>query len=57
MVKVGEPKLAPSLAPPTSFNMDDMRCFHHFLTVAYPHLPLGNESVWVQDIPVFAQQV
>lgn len=37
--------------------MDDMRCFHHFLTVAYPHLPLGNDSVWVQDIPVFAQQV
>lgn len=52
-----EPKLPATLSPPTSFSMDDMRCFHHFLTVAYPHLPLGNDSVWVQDIPIFAQQV
>lgn len=56
-VKPGEQRLAPTLSPPTSFSMDDMRCFHHFLTVAYPHLPLGNDSVWVQEIPVIAQQV
>lgn len=57
MVKHGEPALPPTLSAPTSFSMDDMRCFHHFLTVAYPHLPLGNDSVWIHDIPVFAQQV
>ncbi|KAF7511716.1 hypothetical protein GJ744_003879 [Endocarpon pusillum] len=56
VVRQDEPKLPATLSPPTSFNMDDMRCFHHFLTVAYPHLPLGNDSVWVQDIPIFAQQ-
>ncbi|ERF75260.1 hypothetical protein EPUS_00052 [Endocarpon pusillum Z07020] len=56
VVRHDEPKLPATLSPPTSFNMDDMRCFHHFLTVAYPHLPLGNDSVWVQDIPIFAQQ-
>lgn len=37
--------------------MDDMRFFHHYMTAAYPHLPLGNESVWLQQIPVFAHQV
>jgi hypothetical protein len=57
VAKSVEPTLAAALAPPMSFSMDDMRCFHHFLTVAYPNLPLGNDSVWVQDIPVFAQQV
>ena len=57
VVRHDEPRLPATLSTPTSFNMDDMRCFHHFLTVAYPHLPLGNDSVWVQDIPIFAQQV
>ncbi|KAL9107497.1 MAG: hypothetical protein Q9227_007599 [Pyrenula ochraceoflavens] len=41
---------------PTLFSLTDMRLFHHFLTVAYPHLPLGNESVWLNDIPLFAHQ-
>jgi hypothetical protein len=36
--------------------MTDMRFFHHFLTMAYPHLPLGNETVWVNEIPKFAQE-
>ena len=39
-----------------SFTMTDMRLFHHFLTMAYPHLPLGNEKVWVNEIPKFAQE-
>ena len=38
------------------FTMTDMRLFHHFLTMAYPHLPLGNEKVWVNEIPKFAQK-
>jgi hypothetical protein len=57
VVKRDEPRLGRSPSPPTSFSMGDMQCFHHFLTVAFPNLPLGNDSVWVQDIPVFAQQV
>lgn len=36
--------------------MTDMLFFHHFLTLAYPHLPLGNDDVWLRDIPQFAQQ-
>ncbi|KAL9620150.1 MAG: hypothetical protein Q9160_005265 [Pyrenula sp. 1 TL-2023] len=43
-------------ATPTLFSLTDMRLFHHFITVAYPHLPLGNESVWLNDIPLFAHQ-
>jgi Fungal Zn(2)-Cys(6) binuclear cluster domain/Fungal specific transcription factor domain len=46
-----------SLSPTTdTFTMTDMRFFHHFLTMAYPHLPLGNEAVWVNEIPKFAQE-
>jgi hypothetical protein len=57
VVRSDEPQLAPTLSPPTSFTMDDMRFYHQFLTVAYPHLPLGNDSVWLQEIPIIAQQV
>jgi hypothetical protein len=35
--------------------MLDMRFFHHFLTTAYPHLPIGNDHVWVNEIPQFAE--
>lgn len=33
-----------------------MRFFHHFLTIAYPHLPVDNDHVWVNEIPQFAEQ-
>lgn len=36
--------------------MNDMQFFHHFLTISFPHLPLGNDDVWVRDIPQFAQE-
>lgn len=36
--------------------MLDMRFFHHFLTIAYPHLPVGNDPVWVHEIPQFAEK-
>jgi hypothetical protein len=39
------------------FSLTDLKFFHHFLVVAHPHLPLGNEEVWVQKIPLFAQEV
>ena len=42
---------------PTVFTASDMRLFHHFIISAYPHLPLGNESVWVRDIPSFSHSV
>jgi Fungal specific transcription factor domain/Fungal Zn(2)-Cys(6) binuclear cluster domain len=43
-----------SLHVANNFTLADMRLFHHFLTVAYPHLPVGNESVWVEEVPKFA---
>lgn len=49
------PSSAPSF-PEATFSMLDMRFFHHFLTIAYPHLPLDNDHVWVNDIPQFAEQ-
>jgi hypothetical protein len=42
---------------PTIFNASDMRLFHHFIIYAYPHLPLGNESVWPRDIASFSHSV
>jgi hypothetical protein len=52
------PQPQPSSLSITSdtFTMTDMRFFHHFLTMAYPHLPLGNEAVWLNEIPKFAQE-
>jgi hypothetical protein len=47
---------SPTSNPSThTFSMLDMRFFHHFLTNAYPHLPLGNDHVWVNEIPQFAE--
>jgi hypothetical protein len=34
-----------------------MRLFHHFLTDAYPHLPVGNDSAWLSQVPLIAHQV
>jgi hypothetical protein len=39
------------------FTLEDMRLFHHFILEAYPHLPVGNEKVWVRDVPAFAHHV
>ena len=36
--------------------MNDIQFFHHFLTISFPHLPLGNDEVWIRDIPQFAQE-
>lgn len=49
------PSPNPNLSQHNTFSMLDMRFFHHFLTTAYPHLPLGNDHVWVNEIPQFAQ--
>lgn len=42
---------------PILFSSSDMQLFHHFLMYAYPHLPMGNESVWVRDIAAIAHSV
>jgi hypothetical protein len=42
---------------PTVFTLTDMRLFHHFLTDAYPHLPVGNDSAWLSQVPLIAHQV
>lgn len=42
---------------PTSFSLTDMQFFHHFLTRAYPHLPVGEDKIWVVDMPKMAHQV
>ena len=44
-------------ATPTRFSLVDMKLFHHFLTNWYPHLPLGNDKVWVTDIASFSHSV
>ncbi|KIW65358.1 hypothetical protein PV04_07624 [Phialophora macrospora] len=49
------PSSSPSF-PTATFSILDMRFFHHFLTIAYPHLPVDNDHVWVHDIPQFAEQ-
>jgi hypothetical protein len=42
---------------PTVFTLTDMRLFHHYLLDAYPHLPVGNESAWLSQIPLIAHHV
>ncbi len=42
---------------PTIFTLADLRLFHHFLTDAYPHLPVGNDSVWLSQVPLIAHHV
>lgn len=40
----------------SQFSLKDMAFFHHFLTISFPHLPLGNDDVWIRDVPQFAQE-
>ena len=42
---------------PTHFNLIDMRLFHHFLLNAYPHLPIGNDQVWVTELAALSHSV
>ncbi|CZR59518.1 uncharacterized protein PAC_09410 [Phialocephala subalpina] len=32
----------------------DFRLFYHFIQKAYPHYPIGNDSVWTHEIPAIA---
>ncbi|KAI9734008.1 MAG: hypothetical protein M1834_002665 [Cirrosporium novae-zelandiae] len=40
---------------PSLFTLTDMRLLHHFILEAYPHLPVGQDAVWVHEVPAFAQ--
>lgn len=40
----------------TSFSMDDMRFFSHFILAAYPSLPLNGDQIWM-DAAQMAHQV
>jgi hypothetical protein len=42
---------------PIIFSLTDMRLFHHFLTDAYPHLPVGSDSAWLSQVPLIAHHV
>ena len=44
-------------ATPVIFTSTDMRLFHHFLMCAYPHLPVGNDSAWINQVPLIAHHV
>jgi hypothetical protein len=51
--------LSPGIQPqstPTTFSMEDMQYFHHFLVRGYPHLPVGGDTVWTMEIPALAHQ-
>jgi hypothetical protein len=55
-MSVPSPIMQPQ-ATPTVFSMVDMRYFHHFLVRAYPHLPVGSDSIWTLHIPAYAHKV
>lgn len=42
---------------PSTFTLTDMRLFHHFLMFSYPHLPVGNDAAWVNQVPLIAHHV
>jgi hypothetical protein len=42
---------------PTTFTLTDLRLFHHYLLDAYPHLPVGNDSTWLSQVPLIAHHV
>jgi hypothetical protein len=44
----------PSYTSPEKVTWLDLRLLHHFLMVAYPHLPAGNDSIWQMQIPQIA---
>ncbi|KAF7586421.1 hypothetical protein BBP40_008928 [Aspergillus hancockii] len=39
-----------------TFAADDLRFLHHFLIVAYPHLPFGSEGLWKTLLPASAHE-
>jgi Fungal Zn(2)-Cys(6) binuclear cluster domain len=40
-----------------AFTMQDFRLFYYFIQKAYPHHPIGNDSVWTHEIPSISHNV
>ena len=55
MTKVIIPANPQTLAP--LYTMQDFRLFQNFIKTAYPHHPIGNDSVWIHEIPNIAYDV
>ncbi|KAI0205509.1 hypothetical protein F4808DRAFT_236416 [Astrocystis sublimbata] len=36
--------------------MQDMRFFQHFLLSCSPHQPMGNDSIWLHEVPCLSQK-
>lgn len=48
---------APPQSADATFTMQDFRLFYHFIQKAYPHHPIGNDSVWTHEIPSISHNV
>ena len=58
IAKVAAPTQINLIQPnPFGYSLRDMRFFHDFLTVSYPHLPLESDEAWLKEVPIIAQQV
>lgn len=55
--EMGSPLVPVQLQTTPIFSLIDMRLFHHFIFHAYPHLPVGNDAVWVGRVPAVAYHV
>ena len=55
--EIDSPLVSVQLQTTPIFSLIDMRLFHHFLFHAYPHLPVGNDAVWVGRVPAVAYHV
>lgn len=58
-LRFGDSQYVPLAGPPShplslvndEFTLRDLRLFHHFLAHASPSLPLGNQHIWIHEIP------
>jgi hypothetical protein len=58
-LRFGDSSSVPLPGPPSQpislvndgFTLRDLRLFHHFLNHACPSLPLGNQAIWIRDVP------
>lgn len=51
------PRSIQSHGKPPVFGMEDMRLFNHFIQIAYPNHPHGNDSIWTHEVPSLASEV
>ena len=44
-------------SPSPVSTVEDFRLFNHFIQTAFPHYPVGNDSIWQHEIPSIASDV